>query len=355
MAEIEKALPHEFEEEKKRGQEILEKFERVRTYKGPANVLLTVFAVAASLYHLYYAYTHPFFALDHRALHWFFMSILVFALYPLTKKHSPWHRMSVFDGVFLVTSGAICIWLFLYSTPIMNRAGSYETLDVVMGCLMVLLVLEARGAPRAFRLADRHRVYPLRPAGPWLPDLISHKGTASSALDLPGPVTDGIFGVPIGSRPTSSFSSSCTEPAAKDRGGEFFTDYRLRAHTGGPGRAGEGGRRIEHVLRHDLGQFRCQHGDNGLLHDPPDEAHGLSRPLRGGRRGLGIDDGTDHAADHGCGGIHHGRVPRNHLLQGLCAAFIPATWLFRPVKQVPSGRRARPPGDAQASSQHRRP
>ena len=41
----------------------------------------------------------PFFALDHRALHWFFMSVLVFALYPLSKRHSPWHRMSMLDGV----------------------------------------------------------------------------------------------------------------------------------------------------------------------------------------------------------------------------------------------------------------
>ncbi len=243
MAEIEKALPHEFEEEKKRGQEILEKFERVRTYKGPANVLLTVFAVAASLYHLYYAYTHPFFALDHRALHWFFMSILVFALYPLTKKHSPWHRMSVFDGVFLVTSGAICIWLFLYSTPIMNRAGSYETLDVVMGCLMVLLVLEASRRSTGLSVSLIAIVFILYALlGPWLPDLISHKGYSIKRLSTYLALsTDGIFGVPIGVSANFILLFILYGTLLRKTGaGEFFTDIAFALTgwaRGGPAKA----------------------------------------------------------------------------------------------------------------------
>jgi len=243
MAEIEKALQHEFEEEKKRGQEILEKFERVRTYKGPANVLLTVFAVAASLYHLYYAYTHPFFALDHRALHWFFMSILVFALYPLTKKHSPWHRMSVFDGVFLVASGTICIWLFLYSTPIMNRAGSYETLDVVMGCLMVLLVLEASRRSTGLSVSLIAIVFILYALlGPWLPDLISHKGYSIKRLSTYLALsTDGIFGVPIGVSANFILLFILYGTLLRKTGaGEFFTDiaFALTGWTrGGPAKA----------------------------------------------------------------------------------------------------------------------
>jgi TRAP transporter 4TM/12TM fusion protein len=243
MAEIEKALQHEFEEEKKRGQEILEKFERVRTYKGPANVLLAVFAVAASLYHLYYAYTHPFFALDHRALHWFFMSILVFALYPLTKKHSPWHRMSVFDGVFLVASGAICIWLFLYSTPIMNRAGSYETLDVVMGCLMVLLVLEASRRSTGLSVTLIAVVFILYALlGPWLPDVISHKGYSIKRLSTYLALsTDGIFGVPIGVSANFILLFILYGTLLRKTGaGEFFTDIAFALTgwaRGGPAKA----------------------------------------------------------------------------------------------------------------------
>jgi len=243
MAEIEKALQHEFEEEKRRGQEILEKFERVRTFRGPAGVVLSAFAVAASLYHLYYAYAHPFFALDHRALHWFFMSILIFALYPLSKKRSPWTRMSVLDGVLLVASGAICIWLFLYSTPIMNRAGSYAILDVVMGSLMVLIVLEASRRSTGLSVTLIAVVFILYALlGPWLPDVISHKGYSIKRLSTYLALsTDGIFGVPIGVSANFILLFILYGTLLRKTGaGEFFTDIAFALTgwaRGGPAKA----------------------------------------------------------------------------------------------------------------------
>ena len=243
MADIEKKLQQEFAEEKNLGREILEKFERVRTYRGPAKAAVSAFAVAASLYHLYYAYAHPFFALDHRALHWFFMSILVFALYPLTKKHSPWHRMSVLDGIFLIASGAICIWLFLNSTPIMNRAGSYETLDVVMGCLLVLIVLEASRRSTGLSVSLIAIVFILYALlGPWLPDVISHKGYSikrlATYLSLS---TDGIFGVPIGVSANFILLFILYGTLLRKTGaGEFFTDIAFALTgwaRGGPAKA----------------------------------------------------------------------------------------------------------------------
>ncbi len=243
MAEIEKKLQQEFVEEKKLGEEILEKFERVRTYRGPTNALITVFAVAASLYHLYYAYAHPFFALDHRALHWFFMSILIFALYPLSKTRSPWHRMSVLDGVFLIASGTICIWLFLNSTPIMNRAGSYETLDVVMGCLLALIVLEASRRSTGLSVTLIAIVFILYALlGPWLPDVLSHKGYSikrlATYLSLS---TDGIFGVPVGVSANFILLFILYGTLLRKTGaGEFFTDiaFALTGWTkGGPAKA----------------------------------------------------------------------------------------------------------------------
>ncbi len=243
MAEIEKTLQHEFEEERKRGQEILEKFERVRTYSGPAGVVLAAFAVAASLYHLYYAYAHPFFALDHRALHWFFMSILIFALYPLSKTRSPWTRMSVLDAVLMIASGAICVWLFIESTPIMNRAGSYATLDVVMGSLLVLIVLEASRRSTGLSVTLIAVVFILYALlGPWLPDVISHKGYSIKRLSTYLALsTDGIFGVPIGVSANFILLFILYGTLLRKTGaGEFFTDiaFALTGWTrGGPAKA----------------------------------------------------------------------------------------------------------------------
>jgi len=243
MAEIEKTLQHEFEEERKRGQEILEKFERVRTYSGPAGVVLAAFAVAASLYHLYYAYAHPFFALDHRALHWFFMSILIFALYPLSKTRSPWTRMSVLDAVLMIASGTICVWLFIESTPIMNRAGSYATLYVVMGSLLVLIVLEASRRSTGLSVTLIAVVFILYALlGPWLPDVISHKGYSIKRLSTYLALsTDGIFGVPIGVSANFILLFILYGTLLRKTGaGEFFTDiaFALTGWTrGGPAKA----------------------------------------------------------------------------------------------------------------------
>jgi TRAP-type uncharacterized transport system fused permease subunit len=125
-----------------RAREVLEEFERKRSYRGLPALLISIVAVTTSCYHLAYAYLHPFFALDHRVLHWLFMSVMLFALFPFSKKRSPLTRMSLIDGVLLIVSAAICVWIFIHSTSILKRAGTFGTLDVAMGTAMVLIVLD---------------------------------------------------------------------------------------------------------------------------------------------------------------------------------------------------------------------
>lgn len=223
--------------------EMLEKFERKRDYSGIPGLILTIIAITASLYHLLYAYFHPFFALDHRALHWLFMSILVFSLYPFSKKRSPRSRMSVFDWLFLVGSAGICIWIFIFSTPILNRAGSFQSIDVTMGTILVLIVLEASRrstGPAVPLIAIVFICYAL--FGPYLPDVLAHRAYSvkriSTYLALS---TDGIFGVPIGV--SSNFILLFILYGAllrKTGAGQFFTDvaFALTGWTrGGPAKA----------------------------------------------------------------------------------------------------------------------
>jgi len=66
----------------RRAKKMLDEFERKREYGGLPALLISIAAVITSCYHLLYAYFHPFFALDHRALHWLLMSVMLFALYP---------------------------------------------------------------------------------------------------------------------------------------------------------------------------------------------------------------------------------------------------------------------------------
>ena len=226
-----------------RAQEVLEQFEKKRHFTGVPDTLITVLAVLTSCYHLFYAYFHPFFALDHRALHWMFMSILVFALYPFSSKRSPRARMSVFDWGLMLLSTGICIWIFVNSTTIMNRAGAFQTVDVVLGTALVIMVLEAARrstGPSVPIIALVFIAYTL--FGPYLPEVLSHRGyTIKRLCTYLSLSTDGIFGVPIGV--SASFILLFILYGAllrKTGAGQFFTDvaFALTGWTrGGPAKA----------------------------------------------------------------------------------------------------------------------
>jgi len=231
------------EEAERAAREVLEQFERKRNYTGMPGTIIALIAIATSCYHLFYAYFHPFFALDHRALHWLFMAVLIFSLYPFAKKKSPRTRMSIFDACFLVACASICIWIFIFSTPILNRAGSFQPLDVTMGTAMVLLVLEASRrstGPAVPIIAIIFICYAL--FGPYLPDILAHRGYSikriSTYLALS---TDGIFGVPIGVSANFILLFILYGALLRKTGaGQFFTDvaFSLTGWTrGGPAKA----------------------------------------------------------------------------------------------------------------------
>ena len=231
------------EEVARRAQVVLQKFERRRSFTGRPALIIKSIALAAALYHLYYAYWHPFFALDHRALHWLFMSILVFALYPFSKKRSPKDRTTIIDGIFLVLTAGICIWIFIYSTPILYRAGSFETIDVIMGSILLVMVLEAARRTVGIAvplIATIFLCYAL--FGPYLPDAIAHRGYSikriSTYISLS---TDGIFGLPMGVSANFILLFILYGALLRKTGaGEFFTDVAFAMtgwSRGGPAKA----------------------------------------------------------------------------------------------------------------------
>jgi TRAP transporter 4TM/12TM fusion protein len=226
-----------------KAQEVLERFEKKRRYQGRPAAMITALAVLAAGYHLVYAYWHPFFALDHRALHWLFMSALVFILYPSAQKRSPRTRMSFLDWIFLTASVGISVWIFWDSTAIMNRAGAYQAQDVMVGTALVVIVLEAARrstGPAVPIIALVFIGYTL--FGRYLPDALSHRGYSierlSTYLSLS---TDGIFGVPMGVSANFILLFILYGALLRKTGaGQFFTDvaFALTGWTrGGPAKA----------------------------------------------------------------------------------------------------------------------
>ncbi len=240
---IDASLKEEISVAEGSAQEILEELEKKRVYTGAGGLAITIIAVLTSCYHLIYAYLHPFFALDHRAIHWMLMSVLIFSLYPLSRKRSPKQRMSVLDGALLVVSVGICLWIFIYSTPILNRAGTFLPIDVAMGSILIVLVLEAARRTTGIAvplIAIIFICYAL--FGPYLPDFICHKGYSikrlSTYLSLS---TDGVFGVPIGVSANFILLFILYGALLRKTGaGQFFTDVAFALtgwSRGGPAKA----------------------------------------------------------------------------------------------------------------------
>lgn len=128
-------------------QELLEKFDKeskTRTFVSPAVAMAyKIFAILVTLYHLVFAsgFWMPE-TLKHRSLHVSMILILAFAMYPATKKAS--RKIIVwYDYILIALSAAVPLYMWLDYFNIINRAGKPNSMDVIIGTLLTLLVLEA--------------------------------------------------------------------------------------------------------------------------------------------------------------------------------------------------------------------
>ena len=128
-------------------QELLEKFDKeskTRTFVSPAVAMAyKIFAILVTLYHLVFAsgFWMPE-TLKHRALHVSMILILAFAMYPATKKASR-KIIAWYDYILIALSAAVPLYMWLDYFNIINRAGKPNSMDVIIGTLLTLLVLEA--------------------------------------------------------------------------------------------------------------------------------------------------------------------------------------------------------------------
>lgn len=128
-------------------QELLEKFDKeskTRSFVSPkVATAFKLFAIVVTLYHLVFAsgFWMPE-TLKHRSVHVAMILIMAFALYPATKKASR-KVIAWYDYILMGLSAAIPIYMWVDYFNIINRAGKPNSMDVLAGTLLTLLVLEA--------------------------------------------------------------------------------------------------------------------------------------------------------------------------------------------------------------------
>lgn len=171
----------------------------------PRHLLFWV-PVVWSLFQLWIASPLPFwfgvFILNDtetRAIHLAFAVFLVFLSFPLWRR-APRSYIPIYDWVLAVGAAFCAAYLFLFYTALSNRPGLPTTLDLAVGIAGVLLLLDA--ARRALGLAIvTISVLALAYVflGPYLPELISHKGASlPRAVSHFWLTTEGVFGVALG-------------------------------------------------------------------------------------------------------------------------------------------------------------
>lgn len=197
-----------------------------RRISGLGKWLVAVIAISFSLFQIYTAFFGAFDAHIQRAVHLSFAMALVFLLYPSRKTWSREH-LHLIDAILAVISVAMPLYVvFLYKELVM-RAGMPSAMDMIVGAIGVLLVLEAArrvvGWPIVI-VATTFLAYAF--AGPHIPGSFAHRGV--SLEHLVGHLyftTEGVFGIPLGVSSTFIFLFILFGAYLEKSGlGRFFID-----------------------------------------------------------------------------------------------------------------------------------
>lgn len=222
--------------------EIMRKYDveaRYRTLGGKQALLVTVIAIAMSLFHLYTSGMGLLLAIKQGAVHLAFALALIFLLYPATNKGRK-DRIPWYDMALAAVAAFSSLYLVLFFDQLITRAGLPTTLDLAMGFVLIALLLEA----------TRRVSNPILPGiaifsllycyfGRYMPDMFAHRG-----FDIPRIInhmylgTEGVFGVPLGVSSTFVFMFILFGTFLEQTGmGKFIIDLAMAIagwSTGGP-------------------------------------------------------------------------------------------------------------------------
>ena len=183
----------------KKAEEIIEKQEfGERRLSGIPFKITFLIAIAFSCFQIYTAYFGVLTATLQRSVHLTFAITLCFLFYPLSKK-SKRKTIPFFDFILAAVAGGVVIYVTVFYEQLVQRIGDPTSVDLVMGILTIILILEASrravGLPLVI-ITGLFIIYGLY--GPYMPGVLAHRGYSFRRivdhLYLTG---EGIFGIPL--------------------------------------------------------------------------------------------------------------------------------------------------------------
>jgi len=235
--------------DKRKIEEVLQTESGGRAATGPAAVILFVIPLLWSLFQLWIASPLPYIfniglfnSTETRSIHLAFACFLAFAAFPMIRgKHQ--NHVPVYDWVLALLGAFAASYLYFFYEQLSTRPGAPTTQDMIVALGGLVLLLEATrralGLPLAV-VAAVFITYSL--AGPYMPEVISHKGASLSKLASHQWLgTEGVFGVALGVSTSFVFLFVLFGALLERAGaGHYFIQvaYALLGHMrGGPAKA----------------------------------------------------------------------------------------------------------------------
>ncbi|WP_207061171.1 TRAP transporter permease [Motiliproteus sp. SC1-56] len=182
-----------------------------RVPEGIQRLILLGVALSWSLFQLWIASPLPFYDwplvgsfgvfndTEARSIHLAFAVFLAFMAYPAFGG-SPRERVPFADMTMALLGAFAAAYLFIFYEDLSGRPGAPIVQDMVVACIGVVLLLEATRralGPPLVIVALVFLVYTF--AGPYMPDIIAHKGaTLKQVVNHQWVTTEGVFGIALG-------------------------------------------------------------------------------------------------------------------------------------------------------------
>ncbi len=179
---------------------------RLELLSSGTRKIIGAIAIIWTLFQLYTGFFGLFPAMIQRSVTMGFALALAFITFQGRK--SDGDKVPLYDWILAALSIASVVYLWANFHSLVMRGGSPTTMDVIMGCIAVLLVLEATrrcvGTPLVV-VAVAFLAYAF--AGPYLPGLLAHKGYPIRRVASQMFITlEGLLGTPMSVATTFVFA-----------------------------------------------------------------------------------------------------------------------------------------------------
>ena len=213
-------------------QQLLEKYDtesNTRKVVGVMRWVIYIGLLCFSVFQLYTAVFGQFTAYIQRSIHLGFGLTFIFLLFPAFKKGKK-DKIAFYDYILAIIAAVTGIYWTINYERLVNSMGMISQMDLMVGIIVILLVLEAArravGLPIAI-IASLFLAYAF--FGRVMPDFLAHRGQSiEQIVNLMYFSTDGILGTPISVSATYIFAFLLFGAFLVKTGvGQYFNDLAI--------------------------------------------------------------------------------------------------------------------------------